>query len=73
MRLLVDMNLTPRWVDLLTKAGFEAVHWSVVGTPDAPDSDLMSHAKTHPSPNSPAWLMAQLTPPPNLASLPRCL
>lgn len=27
MRFLVDMNLSPRWVDFLAAAGCEAVHW----------------------------------------------
>jgi predicted nuclease of predicted toxin-antitoxin system len=27
MKLLVDMNLSPRWVDLLADAGIEAAHW----------------------------------------------
>jgi predicted nuclease of predicted toxin-antitoxin system len=31
MRLLIDMNLTPRWVHFLRHAGYEAVHWSSVG------------------------------------------
>jgi hypothetical protein len=31
MRLLVDMNLTPRWVEFLASAEYEAVHWSSVG------------------------------------------
>ena len=29
MKLLVDMNLSPRWVGMLTQAGIEAAHWSV--------------------------------------------
>jgi hypothetical protein len=33
MRLLVDMNLTPRWVQSLADAGHEATHWSAVGAP----------------------------------------
>ena len=28
MKLLVDMNLSPRWVPFLLDAGHEAVHWS---------------------------------------------
>ena len=36
MRFLVDMNLSPRWVDFLAAAGHEAAHWSDVGAPDAP-------------------------------------
>lgn len=45
MKLLVDMNLSPRWVDLLTAAGFEAQHWSRLGPGDAPDADIMAHAR----------------------------
>jgi predicted nuclease of predicted toxin-antitoxin system len=28
MKLLLDMNLTPRWVKVLQNAGFEALHWA---------------------------------------------
>lgn len=44
MKLLVDMNLSPRWVAVLTEGGFEAVHWSVVGAPNAPDAAIMAFA-----------------------------
>ena len=44
MRFLIDMNLTPMWVDFLADAGHQAVHWSSIGAPDAPDRDLMAHA-----------------------------
>ena len=44
MKLLVDMNLSPRWVQCLAGAGVEAVHWSSVGSKDAPDSALMEYA-----------------------------
>ncbi len=44
MKLIVDMNLSPWWVDVLSEARFEAVHWSSVGPPDAPDSTIMSYA-----------------------------
>jgi predicted nuclease of predicted toxin-antitoxin system len=46
MKLLVDMNLSPRWVGLLTDAGIEAAHWSSVGAPNAPDREIMEFAKT---------------------------
>jgi predicted nuclease of predicted toxin-antitoxin system len=46
MKLLVDMNLSPRWVGL-TKAGFEAVHWSNVGAANASDTEIMRYASTH--------------------------
>lgn len=45
MKLLVDMNLSPRWVDRLVEAGFEATHWSVVGAGNAPDAVIMALAK----------------------------
>jgi len=47
MKLLVDMNLSPVWVDYLAKSGIEAIHWSQVGAPDAPDSDIMGWAADH--------------------------
>jgi predicted nuclease of predicted toxin-antitoxin system len=44
MKLLVDMNLSPRWVDLLSHAGWEAEHWSALGRANAPDSEIMAYA-----------------------------
>jgi predicted nuclease of predicted toxin-antitoxin system len=45
MRLLIDMNLTPRWVQHLNEAGHEAVHWSNVGNPQASDREICAHAR----------------------------
>lgn len=47
MKVLVDMNLSPRWVGLLVGASIEAVHWSTVGPADAPDSQIMAFAKAN--------------------------
>jgi predicted nuclease of predicted toxin-antitoxin system len=47
MRVLVDMNLSPRWVGLLAAAGFDSVHWSSVGACDAPDSTIMAYGAAH--------------------------
>ena len=47
MRLLVDMNLSPRWVDVLDAAGIEAAHWSTLGAANAPDPLIMAYARTH--------------------------
>ena len=44
MRFLIDMNLSPRWVEFLTAAGHDAVHWSSVGAADAPDRALIDFA-----------------------------
>lgn len=46
MKLLVDMNLAPRWVPLLAEAGIEAAHWSTLGTANASDTEIMAFAKT---------------------------
>lgn len=45
MKLLVDMNLSPRWIPVLTGAGIEAVHWSALGANNAPDSEIMAYAR----------------------------
>ena len=45
MKLLVDMNLSPRWVRVLTAAGFEAIHWSKLGLANAPDHEIMAYAE----------------------------
>lgn len=44
MKLLIDMNLSPRWVEVLAHAGLEAFHWSQVGSRDAPDTVIMRYA-----------------------------
>jgi predicted nuclease of predicted toxin-antitoxin system len=44
MKLLVDMNLSPRWIAFLRKAGWEARHWSEVGKATATDSEIMGYA-----------------------------
>ncbi len=44
LALLIDVNLSPEWAEVLTDAGFQAVHWSAVGDPSAPDEDIMAWA-----------------------------
>jgi predicted nuclease of predicted toxin-antitoxin system len=45
MKLLVDMNLSPRWVPVLVEAGIEAAHWVTLGAGNAPDSEIMDYAR----------------------------
>lgn len=47
MKLIVDMNLSPRWADVLADAGFGATHWTSVGAHNAPDSEIMAYARTN--------------------------
>ena len=44
MKLLVGMNLSPRWIPFLSGAGWEATHWSAVGKANASDSEIMTFA-----------------------------
>jgi predicted nuclease of predicted toxin-antitoxin system len=44
MKILIDVNLSPLWVSFLCNAGFDAIHWSSVGSTSAPDSDIMKYA-----------------------------
>ena len=46
MKLVIDMNLSPRWVGILAEAGIESGHWSGIGAPNAPDSEIMAFAKS---------------------------
>ena len=45
--LLLDMNLSPAWVEVLKKRGWLAVHWSAVGDPHASDREIMDWAAEH--------------------------
>ena len=45
MKILIDMNLSPEWVDEFSNYGIEALHWTSVGKFDAPDVLLMERAR----------------------------
>ena len=45
MKILIDMNLPPRWVKVFTAEGWEALHWSQVGAPTASDREIMAWAR----------------------------
>ncbi len=47
MKLLVDMNLSPRWVEALQSSGIEARHWSAVGDAGAPDTEIFAWSRRH--------------------------
>ncbi len=44
MKLLIDMNLSPLWVDFLGSAGTAATHWGTVGEHGASDADITAYA-----------------------------
>jgi len=43
-KLLLDMNLSPRLATLFRERGYEAVHWTEVGSPTAFDKDILQWA-----------------------------
>ncbi|WP_022853068.1 DUF5615 family PIN-like protein [Thermodesulfatator atlanticus] len=47
MKILIDMNLSPKLTSLLENAGFNAIHWSKVGKPNATDKEIFFWAKTN--------------------------
>jgi len=47
MKILIDMNLSPRWADIFSENNIETLHWSNIGSPDAADAEIMAYAKTN--------------------------
>jgi predicted nuclease of predicted toxin-antitoxin system len=47
MKLLIDMNLSPLWIEFLADSGFESVHWSKIGLPTAPDTEILEYARAN--------------------------
>jgi predicted nuclease of predicted toxin-antitoxin system len=47
MKIVVDMNLSPIWVQVLRDAGFDATHWRDIGQHDAEDATVLEWAKQH--------------------------
>ncbi len=45
MKILVDMNLSPEWVEVFARHNPSAVHWSTVGDPRAEDPVLIEWAR----------------------------
>jgi predicted nuclease of predicted toxin-antitoxin system len=45
MKILIDMNLPPRWVQVFAGVGWKALHWSQVGAPTASDREIMAWAR----------------------------
>jgi predicted nuclease of predicted toxin-antitoxin system len=45
MKILIDMNLSPDWVNAFTDENIESVHWSTVGDPRAEDATIAEYAR----------------------------
>lgn len=44
MKILIDMNLSPEWVQTFADVEIEAIHWATVGDPRAADRTIMAYA-----------------------------
>lgn len=44
MRVLIDMNLSPHWVQFLSVHDIDSDHWSKLGSADASDSTVLQYA-----------------------------
>lgn len=49
MRIVIDMNLSPAWVEVMKGAGLDAIHWSQIGEADAADIEIFEWAATRDS------------------------
>jgi predicted nuclease of predicted toxin-antitoxin system len=47
MKIVIDMNLSPQWVEVLILEGHDCVHWSKIGPPNAPDREILSWARSN--------------------------
>lgn len=47
MKLLLDMNLSPLWIEFFERNGLVAVHWSTIGNPRATDREIMEWARAN--------------------------
>jgi predicted nuclease of predicted toxin-antitoxin system len=47
MKILIDMNLSPGWVEVFRQQGWEAIHWSSVGDARATDAMITEWARAH--------------------------
>lgn len=45
MKVLIDMNLSTKWVLIFEQHGWHAVHWRDIGEPHASDSTIMAWAR----------------------------
>lgn len=47
MKIVIDMNLSPDWVEVFARHEIEAIHWSSVGNPNAKDPEIMHWEKVN--------------------------
>lgn len=46
MKLLLDMNIAPKWVAYLEVAGLSATHWAGIGSANAADAEIIAFSRS---------------------------
>jgi predicted nuclease of predicted toxin-antitoxin system len=47
MKILIDMNLSPKFMDVLINNGIDTTHWTKIGAPNAKDTEVMEYASNN--------------------------
>jgi len=47
MKILLDMNLSPEWINFFSENLIECVHWSYIGDAKAKDSEIFNFARNN--------------------------
>jgi predicted nuclease of predicted toxin-antitoxin system len=47
MKILIDMNLSPKWTEIFASHDIEAIHWSRVGAVNAVDLEIIEFAQAN--------------------------
>ncbi len=47
MKFLIDMNLSPEWVHVFEREGWQSAHWSDIGDPGALDRTILAWAQVN--------------------------
>ena len=47
MKIVIDMNLSPSWVNFFLSVEIQSVHWTAVGEPNASDREIMAWARAN--------------------------
>jgi predicted nuclease of predicted toxin-antitoxin system len=46
VKILIDMNLTPAWIECFAEHQIQSAHWSSLGDPKALDPEIMDFARS---------------------------
>jgi predicted nuclease of predicted toxin-antitoxin system len=47
VKIIIDMNHSPSWVETFNREGWEAKHWAAVGPVSASDAEILEWASTN--------------------------